>query len=264
MKAIVINLERQSDRRDYVPTQLRKLGIDYHVLAATDARDLSDETVKEVLSPRFYTEYQQHKDTYISLSAVACALSHRRAYQYILDHDDDNGAWLILEDDADLQPKAKQALSAMESTVLNEGVDLLLLYFSVRDTIELEKASCRALSGGMSTFRWQGSPGIASAVGYIISASAARSLVQAQTPLSTTADHWQWFFQQKVISEVRVTYPFAVTTGLLESTFATGRARSMRRWLMSVVGEICRVPALYRLFLYLRRWNWSGKIQISK
>ena len=105
MKAIVINLPKSLDRREYQQHQLRHLEIEFEWLAAT-AVDEIEESSKIRLS--------QQWERPLMLTEVACFLSHLRAWSRVIAL---NSPCLILEDDACL------SLRLPEFLLLAEGLD---------------------------------------------------------------------------------------------------------------------------------------------
>lgn len=97
MKAFVIHLERASGRRPQAEHLRSTLPLPAELLHAVDGLRLSGADFQGVFQPRL------HRPRYpfaLSRTEVACFLSHRRAWQAIVDQDLD--AALIVEDDVDV------------------------------------------------------------------------------------------------------------------------------------------------------------------
>ena len=97
-KVFVINLERSKDRMRFMKQQLDAQGIPFEQISAVDGRLLTDDEIQQATEkpsfPRFYAS--------LSTGEIGCYLSHRLAWQRIIDKELD---WaLILEDDVELQP----------------------------------------------------------------------------------------------------------------------------------------------------------------
>lgn len=106
IKAFIIHLERASDRRAQVEDLVRKLPIETEVINAVDGRTLDAQTVSRVYSR------SAHKPRYpfrLSINEIACFLSHRKAWQAIVDQGLDAG--LVLEDDVELTAEFAAAYS---------------------------------------------------------------------------------------------------------------------------------------------------------
>ncbi|SMD10005.1 glycosyltransferase family 25 protein [Rhizobium sp. RU36D] len=95
IELFVIHLARAQSRAPNVKHLIESLPLPGRIIEAVDGRDLTDDEVRAVYRPRL------HRPLYpfaLSRNEIACFLSHRRAWQAILDHDLD--AALIMEDDA--------------------------------------------------------------------------------------------------------------------------------------------------------------------
>ncbi|TCD10975.1 glycosyltransferase family 25 protein [Oricola cellulosilytica] len=102
IRALVIHLERARDRRAQVDRILAEAPVPGEVLDAMDARTIPAEHLGG------YTR-QLHKPRYpfeCSKAEIACFLSHRKAWQAIVDKGLDAG--LIIEDDVEFAPGFKE------------------------------------------------------------------------------------------------------------------------------------------------------------
>ena len=97
IEGFIIHLRRAHDRRPQAEALAAKLPLRMHILDAVDAADMSDEDVARVYqrhihAPRYPFDLRRQE--------VACFLSHRKAWQTIIDRGLDAG--LIAEDDVDV------------------------------------------------------------------------------------------------------------------------------------------------------------------
>jgi GR25 family glycosyltransferase involved in LPS biosynthesis len=97
IEGFIIHLKRAVDRRAQAETLARRMPVPMHILDAVDAAEMSDGDVSQVYgrhihAPRYPFELRRQE--------VACFLSHRKAWQQILDNGLDAG--LIAEDDVDV------------------------------------------------------------------------------------------------------------------------------------------------------------------
>jgi len=107
VKAFIIHLERATDRQPQVEELIRKLPVETDVVNAIDGRTLDAQTISSVY------RRSAHKPCYpfqLSTNEIACFLSHRKAWQAIVDQEIDAG--LVLEDDVELTPEFAAAYSA--------------------------------------------------------------------------------------------------------------------------------------------------------
>jgi len=105
---IVINLDRSTERLKRVRTQLEAHQLDFHRLAATDARSLGADERDRYYSPAL-NRLRYHKT--LVPGEIACYISHIRAWQHLLASDWTHA--VILEDDVELMPHFRTAIEAI-------------------------------------------------------------------------------------------------------------------------------------------------------
>lgn len=96
-KVFVINLARSPERLAKIALQLDAIGIPFDRIDALDGKELSDEFIEKV-SPARIVSKSYHRA--LSKAEVACSLSHKKAWQRILDEDLDFA--IVLEDDVEI------------------------------------------------------------------------------------------------------------------------------------------------------------------
>ncbi|MEJ6783840.1 glycosyltransferase family 25 protein [Aminobacter sp. Piv2-1] len=112
IEAFIIHLERATARRQQVDALAAALPMPANIVDAVDGLTLSDDDIAKVYrrrlhSPRYPFELRK--------TEIACFLSHRKAWQSILDKGLDAG--LIVEDDVDVDvAKLVEILSAVQQT----------------------------------------------------------------------------------------------------------------------------------------------------
>lgn len=97
IKAFIIHLDRATDRRNQVEKLIAELPIPAEIIDAVDGRALPQSEIDRVYRRHL------HKPSYpfrLSVNEVACFLSHRKAWQTIVDQN--LAAGLVLEDDVAL------------------------------------------------------------------------------------------------------------------------------------------------------------------
>ena len=100
VKAFIIHLERATDRQPQVEELIRKLPVETDVVNAIDGRTLDAQTISRVYRR---SAHKPHYPFQLSTNEIACFLSHRKAWQAIVDQEIDAG--LVLEDDVELTPE---------------------------------------------------------------------------------------------------------------------------------------------------------------
>lgn len=94
IKAFIIHLTCAADRKPQVEKLIRELPVKTEVIDAVDSRTLSDETVKGVYRRKLHAPRYPFA---LSKNEIACFLSHRKAWQAIVDQGLDAG--FVIEDD---------------------------------------------------------------------------------------------------------------------------------------------------------------------
>ncbi|MEN5275891.1 glycosyltransferase family 25 protein [Brucella sp. TWI432] len=97
IKALIIHLARATDRRPQVEKLIQQLHVKAEIIDAVDSRTLSDAEIKRVYRRKLHAPRYPFE---LSKNEIACFLSHRKAWQAIVDQKLDAG--FIIEDDIEL------------------------------------------------------------------------------------------------------------------------------------------------------------------
>ena len=103
-------------------SQLDALGMDFERIEAVDGRKLSDDEVERIAPERVVSKTYHRA---LSRGEVACSMSHRKAWQKIVDDDLDFG--IVLEDDLELLDNFADVVELVE-TLPAEGWDFIKLF----------------------------------------------------------------------------------------------------------------------------------------
>ncbi|MCB9810528.1 MAG: glycosyltransferase family 25 protein [Candidatus Nomurabacteria bacterium] len=116
MKAFIINLAKDKERRQFMEEQMRKLNIPYEIITGTVGAGLSIKDRNTLYSPDLAMKENGHE---LSNSQIGIADSHRKAYERILQ---EKLPWaLILEDDVLLDQRIISVLD--DKFVTESGAD---------------------------------------------------------------------------------------------------------------------------------------------
>lgn len=118
MKIYVINLKRRLDRKESILNQFEKFGItNYEFIEAIDGQLIDAKTVANY---RLMTKYACE----LSTNEIACAMSHRLAYQKMIEVGERG---IVLEDDAILN----DSFASVINSTIDEHIDMLYFgYFT--------------------------------------------------------------------------------------------------------------------------------------
>ncbi|MEJ5082960.1 glycosyltransferase family 25 protein [Ochrobactrum sp. MYb379] len=108
IKAFIIHLARASDRRPQVAKLVQELPVKTEVIDAVDSRTLPDADIKRVYKRKLHAPRYPFK---LSKNEIACFLSHRKAWQAIVDQGLNAG--FVIEDDIELTDVFNAAFQAV-------------------------------------------------------------------------------------------------------------------------------------------------------
>ena len=124
IKAFIIHLARASDRRPQVAKLVQELPVKTEVIDAVDSRTLPDADIKRVYKRKLHAPRYPFK---LSKNEIACFLSHRKAWQAIVDQGLNAG--FVIEDDIELTDVFNAAFQA----VTNHFEPGSFVHFTFRD-----------------------------------------------------------------------------------------------------------------------------------
>lgn len=143
VKGFVIHLQRAAGRRPQVDRLRRSLSLPVEVVDAVDGHRLTAECLRRVVDPHLHCPRYPFP---LSPTEVACFLSHRQAWQRIIDDGLDAG--LVMEDDAAItSPLFADVLAvAIEGLASEEFVRFPHRERRERGAVWRERGPCRVLA----------------------------------------------------------------------------------------------------------------------
>ncbi|QYJ97545.1 glycosyltransferase family 25 protein [Shewanella alkalitolerans] len=167
-KVFVINLARSPERMTHITEQLNRIGVPFERLEGIDGNELTDSDIERV-SPAKLVRQNYYRA--LSKGEVGCSLSHKKAWQKIIDDGLDYA--FILEDDIYLEDNFADVVNLMASLPTQEW-DFIKLY-------PLRKGGLKNIR---NTFDYKGHKFISyhkfpiSAVAQIVSKKGAQALIK--------------------------------------------------------------------------------------
>lgn len=190
-RAYIIHLERADQRRPQALELAARLPMPAEILPAVDGKQMSDEAIRAVTAPVL------HEPAYpfpLRATETACFLSHRKAWQAILDDGCDAG--LIAEDDvADATPQFTAVIEAVAATIASDE----FIRFPLRDRGE-GGVVARRHAGTTLLEPWM--PGLGMQM-QLVGREAARRLLDATRQFDRPVDslvQMQWLHGARVLS----------------------------------------------------------------
>ena len=199
MKAFIINLEKDIERKEDIVNQCIAFNLDYTVIPAVDGRKLSEDDLSKLIDPE--------KSKGMTRGEIGCSLSHYNIYKKIVDENIEYA--LILEDDAQLEPNLAKALELLEKNVSNTPTIILLG--------PINKYSKRKNQQLSDDFKVVDVMEAALSHGYFINRLAAKKLISFLYPIWLEADRWVFFRDYNVI-DVKALTPPSITLSTLSNT----------------------------------------------
>jgi len=124
IKAFIIHLARASDRRPQVAKLVQELPVKTEVIDAVDSRTLPEADIRRVYKRKLHAPRYPFE---LSKNEIACFLSHRKAWQAIVDQKLDAG--FVIEDDIELT----DVFNAVFNAVTNHFEPGSFVRFTFRD-----------------------------------------------------------------------------------------------------------------------------------
>ncbi len=243
MKTYVINLERAERRRKYIVNHLTSLCLDFKIINAIDGNNLTEDDIYKCAD----MERVKRSPYWLTKGAIACALSHRKAYQEFVSSGDSFA--FIIEDDVQLPNNINMILDEVSSVMTDKDISLLY-YTSLKpktfSTIGAKKLSIGSLYYPIET------PG--SAAAYIIGKVAASNLISKIMPIRAAADSWQHFYKIGSFESFMVHYPPTVKTMNFKSSIDYHDNRPFLAKCLSAIDKY-KIPIAYQLITYRRIRN---------
>ena len=215
IRAFVVNLEREGERRAQIAAQLRALGIPFDVFAAVDGSTLDDEAV----ALAYDGEAARRRYREMSRGELGCALSHLGVYRRMLD--ERVGLALVLEDDARLGAGLAEVLQRLEARLSPEEPQVVLLSHVDKYTrwgSEPLGETARLVNRYGHWWR---------AHGYVITRAAARQMLDALRPVSGPADYWA-DFEKRGIVQLKAVVPYCIGLSPLAQSSALETHRAQK------------------------------------
>ncbi|MWN05660.1 glycosyltransferase family 25 protein [Gilliamella sp. Pas-s95] len=207
MKIFIINLEKESKKREHIKKECEKLKLDFEIYNAIDGNTLSDSFIQNTV--------YDYPNNLLTKGEIGCALSHLNIYKKIIQNNLPYA--LILEDDAVLDRKLPDFLNSFKAKNTKKGIFLLTadFHYLVNKKFNLDSFEVFEVIRAVR------------ANGYIITHDTAKKLIKFLFPIRYEAD---MFRIMKLCTGIKIyaTLPSLITTNdknLLNSSIHIDRAQ---------------------------------------
>ncbi|PSJ42795.1 LPS biosynthesis glycosyltransferase [Zobellella taiwanensis] len=206
----VISLPRHHERRSLISKQLNRLGFNFEFIEGIDGSKLDSETLDKV-DLEFCKKKFGHS---MNNSEIGCALSHIKVYEKIIEERLESA--IVLEDDAFLL----SVLPAVLKSALKKQPNFELLYL-FHGKAKSWPIKNRLPDGyRLAKYRYPSNKSkrcIIGAVGYVLSQSGAKRLLELAHPVRMPADYLTGYLQWHRLNTYGIE-PNCIDTGHLDTT----------------------------------------------
>ncbi|MWN90077.1 hypothetical protein GQ597_05075 [Gilliamella sp. Pra-s65] len=211
MKIFIINLERESAKKEHIKKECEKLNLDFEIYNAVDGNALSEEFIQNAV--------YDYPNNFLTKGEIGCALSHINVYKKIIQNNLPYA--LVLEDDAVLDEKLPDFLNSFKNKNDKKGIFLLTadFHYLVNKKFNLDSFDIFEVTRAIR------------ATGYIITNEAAKKLIKFLYPIRYEADMFRII---KLCTGVKLyaTLPCLITTNdknRSNSSIHTDRAQFIKQ-----------------------------------
>ncbi len=191
MKIYAINLASQTEKKNYIINECKKLNLDIDIFDGVYGAELSEEYLK--------SNVLDYPNCYLTRGEIGCALSHIKIYEDIIKNNLPYA--MILEDDAVLSSQLPNFIADFEKFNTKEGIFLLIDDFKyiVNKKIKIGSFDIYPVESATTT------------TGYILTLEAAKSMVKFLYPIRYEADMFK-IFKMCTGTKIYATVPHLVSS----------------------------------------------------
>ena len=229
-KIYLISLKRETERREKLINDLRRLGLDFELFDAVDGNDLTEEQIKEYCN----IPVIERKKAWFSKGMIGAALSHYTVYKKIIA--ENHPYAFIVEDDAKLSTDVKHLIAPVLQHI-KENELILFYYQSIETTCKISKQGKQQLDEKYALYYPLIRKNFVAAGAYIITQKACREIVKRIFPIHVAPDDW-FFFLHNGIASARFVYPKPVDTYDFRSNISSYSNLSGKLFLLRVLDFI--------------------------
>jgi glycosyl transferase, family 25 len=221
LKIYVINLKDSTKRRKLMERQLQRLRLEYEIVDGINGHHLDDEQLSACCD---LESLRKHPD-WLTPGAVGAALSHRLVWTHIARSSCQSA--LVVEDDVLLPDHLPQILNQIECHY--QGNELILLYWLSNVVQTFHRQSAVRIDESLLLARSINPASLLSAVMYVIDSDVASRMIDINSRIKVTADHWACHLDGHSFSQIRCLVPSPVKLANYPSDIRYGNQNILKR-----------------------------------
>lgn len=236
MQCFVINLPKDTDRKQSISEELQKAGIEFSFFEAVNGAEL----MKNTNTADFYNEEKAIRERYRKMTAgeIGCALSHLKIYQKMQDENIPHA--LIMEDDVYIETDNFRELVNKVELLYDENNPTVTLFSYIRRYVNTKESISLDETHVIHDYYRGGSTYC-----YVITKSAAKKMLDSLFPVYTVIDKWelyQDFIKVKTIvpfcTYVKEQFPSSITAMGREAQSRQNRIKNLSYYLKHYTSTI--------------------------
>lgn len=221
LDALVINLPKNQDRRDFVEPQLQKLNwLNWSYFDAVYGVELSLDEIKSIIHPEISLEFGTVREN-MSVADIGCAESHLRIYDQMIKRG--TPRQLICEDDFKLFPTFERSVQEILASGVLDTDEPVVILFTKPHRYYTKAAEKYSDFGLFPVFT------AVSTACYLINLAAAKYLAKKLRPINKPADCWRYLRTTGEIKVLSCVPHLASINNKLQSDIEEMRAARIQR-----------------------------------
>jgi glycosyl transferase family 25 len=225
--------------------QLKKMDLNFQFFDCVIGAELTEEEIAEKCNMEIINK-KNEINGWFNRGIIGCTMTNQNILKTIIADGLDYA--LLLEDDT-LLPGNLKEITEHAKTFLQQGDVVLLFYLGWKKLFFKE-------CGIQTPFNFnyylpQNPQDITGGSAFIVTREAAKKMLEKNTPIHSTPDSWNFFYENNCIDRLFCAYPICVDTADLRSTMKT-----MRKY-----NQIADLISKYKIFPFYQLLKWKRRNQ---
>ena len=237
--ALVINLKKSIDRRQYIMKHFSKIGIvNYVFLEGIDGKNLKSNYIQKIYKPSFAIKKHGRE---LSRGEIGCALSHIECYKHIVKNN--IASSFIFEDDCLLNEDTVNNMNTIVEK-LDASKEAIIVLLTLADYVK-QRSNCFGFNKISNKYHIKKIYKAGLAHGYYINNHAAKKMLQEFKYIYQPIDTWKMI--KKIPINIFCVYPYCVSTYMphssnstIKSPYLSDEGHKIKKSLPSSIAKLIR------------------------